>query len=295
MEILSNYSKFIYIILNIILLLCVYFYCRERFRKESIILVIILNLFFPFNLTYNSTYYTDGYKGMLFILLITAMYLLFFKIISKPNFNFRYIALLIILSLIIRMRFYFIILAVPLAVAIFILFAKKKNIKGILFSLLVIGALEALFFLLRPITLNDYFLIDKFSLVDIRALIENVFLFPRENPLILVLALWLVCINIIYLISIKKGLVKKELLYIIIPEIIILCIYLFLFSSGSIASLGLYLGLFPFLSLNIIYFFKYISKFSKRNRNIILVIFLLFSILELIPLGMLKDFINKII
>ena len=295
MDILSNYSKFIYIILNIILLLCVYFYCRERFKKESIILVIILNLFFPFNLTYNSTYYTDGYKGMLFILLITAMYLLFFKIISKPNFNFQYVALLIILSLIIRMRFYFIILAVPLAVAIFILFAKKKNIKGILFSLLVIGALEALFFLLRPITLNDYFLIDKFSLVGIRALVENIFLFPRENPLILVLALWLVCINIIYLISIKEGLVKRELLYIIIPEIIILCIYLFLFSSSSIASLGLYLGLFPFLSLNIIYFFKYISKFSKRNRNIILVIFLLFSILELIPLGMLKDFINKII
>jgi len=295
LEILSNYSKFIYIILNIILLLCVYFYCRERFKKESIILVIILNLFFPFNLTYNSIYYTDGYKGILFILLITAMYLLFFKISSKPNFNFQYIALLIILSLVIRMRFYFIILAVPLAVTIFILFAKKKNIKGVLFSLLIIGALEALFFLLRPITLNDYFLIDKFSLVDIRALVENVFLFPRENPLILVLALWLVCINIIYLISIKEGLVKKELLYIIIPEIVISGIYLFLFSSSSIASLGLYLGLFPFLSLNIIYFFKYISKFSKRNRNIVLVIFLLFSILELIPLGMLKDFINKII
>jgi len=119
------------------------------------------------------------------------------------------------------MRFYFIILAVPVAVTVFILFAKKKNIKEILFSLLVIGALETLFFLLRPITLNDYFLIDKFSLVDIRALVENIFLFPRENPLILVLALWLVCINIIYLISIKKGLVKKELLYIIIPEIII--------------------------------------------------------------------------
>lgn len=295
MEILSNYSKFIYIILNIVLLLCVYFYCRERFKKESVILVIILNLFFPFTLTYNRIYYTDGYKGMLFILLITALYLLFFRVISKLKFNFQHAVLLIILSLIIRMRFYFMILALPVIITIFISFARKKNVKGILFSLLIIGVLDSLFFLLHPITLNDYFLIDKFSLVDFRALVENVFLFPRENPLILILALWLICMNIIYLMSERESSIKKELLYIVIPEVVISGIYLFLFSNNNIASMGLYLGLFPFLSLNIIYFYKYISKFSRRNRNIILVIFLLFSILELIPGGILQKFINKII
>jgi len=265
-----------------VLLLCVFFYARERVDKKSVFLVILLNFFFPFTSTYNNIYYTEGFKGILFIVLVTASYYLFFKNIKETKFNFLHILLLAILSLIVRLRSIFLILVLVMITIISVNWIKRKKIRNFLFSISFTGISTLILFISFPISVYDYFLVDKYSIVDFKSIILNLFLFPRENFLLLILAIWLLFVSIIYMQGEKNKLIRKTFLFILVPEIVICSIYLLLFSNNNIAGSVLYLGLFPFIPLNIFYFFSYINKFSKRNRNIVLILFIIISIIELI-------------
>ena len=280
--IVNNLPKILYLLLNIILLLCIFLYARQRIDKKSVFIIVLLNLFFPFSLTYNRIYYTEGYKGILFILLITAAYYLFFRNTEEKKFNIPYVILLVILSLIIWLRSIFMILVLLVMIVISINWARIRKIKEIVSSFIIVGALSSLLFFLKPVSIADYFILDKFNIPDIKSLVNNLFLFPRQNNILLILVIWLLFISIISIQGEKNKTIKKELLFILIPEIVISTIYLLLFSNNDFSTQGLYLGLFPFISLNIFYFYNYINKFSKKNRNIILIIFMILSFVELV-------------
>jgi len=295
LSILNHYSIILYIILNIILLLCIYFYSLKRIEKKNAFVVLLLALLFPFNITYNQIYYTDGFKGILFLVIITTTYYFFFKNFGDNKTNFQFLILLFLLSLIIRLRSYFIILVLIILTSIITDLAKKKKIKKILISILITGVFTTILFLAIPISANNYFLLEKFEVANIDNLIQNLFLFPRTNSLTLILVIWLLFTNIIYAQIEERTALRKEIVYILVTETIIFSIYLFLFSNNNIMGTGFYLGLLPFLPLNIIYFFIYINKFSAKTRNIILVFFAFFSLVEIINRIRLSDYYKIII
>jgi len=274
----------------VILLLCMYFCTKERLDRKSIILVVLLNLFFPFTITYNKTYYTAGFKGILFIVLVTVSYYLFFKNLKENKFNILYIILLGTLSLMVRLRSVFLILVLFILTIISINWIRNKKIRELLWSFPIFAVFVSILFILFPISIKYYFLFDKFKPVNIRSLVNNLFLFPRENSLILVLSIWLLFVNLIYLLSEKNKSKRKELLFILAPEILICIVYLLLFTDNDITGFVLHLGLFPFIPLNIFYFYNYINGSTTRNRNIVFVIFTIISII-----GLVLDTLNRFI
>ena len=278
--ILNRYSLVLYIILDIALLFCIYFYSLKRIERKNVFIVLLLVLLFPFNITYNTVYYTAGFKGILFLVIITASYYFFFKNFGKDKINFQFFILFFLLSLIVRLRSYFILLVLIILTSIIIDWAREKKIKQILTSILITLVFTLILFLAAPISVSNYFLLEKFEVANINSLIQNLFQFPRANSLTLILVVWLLFINIVYVQIEKRTAAKKEIIFILVPEIIIFLIYLLLFSNNNIMGISFYLGLLPFVPLNIIYFFIYINKFSSRNRNIILVFFVLFSLIE---------------
>ncbi len=278
MDIISNLSKIIYLGLNIILLGILFVYSLERLERKKAFLVLLLAAVFPFNISYNDVYYTSKFIGILFILLVTLSYYLFFRILKTSKFNWQYIIFFTLISLVIRLRFYFLIIVLLLIITIFIKWVKEGKARYIFYSLpiTIIGTV-ALFFI-QPISLWHYLQLDKLALPGFRLLVKNFFIFPRDNAIILILILWLVFFNILNLQSNKDADVKREVLYVIIPELAIVSLYLVFFSNNDVSGVGLFLGVLPFIPLNIFYFFKYIDRFSRRTRNIIIIVYILFCL-----------------
>lgn len=286
MDITGNLSKIIYLGLNIILLGILFIYSLERVGRKKAFLVLLLAAVFPFNISYNDVYYTSKFTGILFILLIPLSYYLFFRILRISKYNWQHIIFFAIISLIIRLRVYFLIIILLLIITIFIKWVREGRTRYIFYSFPITIIGTGILFYLQPISLFHYLQLDKFGIPNFKLLIDNFFIFPRENAIIFILILWLIFFNILALQSKKETEKKKEILHILIPEIVIVFIYLVFFSNNDVLSVGLFIGVLPFIPLNIYYFFEYINGFSIRSRNIIIIIYILFCLVFLF-------FINK--
>ena len=95
----------------------------------------------------------------------------------------------------------------------------------------------------------------------------------------MILVIWLVFFNLLMMQSSKNAGTKKEIMYIVIPEIAITALYLIFFSNHNVLGVGLFIGVLPFIPLNIFYFFKYIDGLSKKGRNTIIAVYILFCLI----------------
>lgn len=268
----------IYWITFVLVLVILFFYLKQRVNIRDTIIILILNLSFPYFYTYNNIYYNERYKGIFFIFLILITYFLFFKLISnKPDkhksFSYFYTIFLgFSIALITRLRSVFIILILMILYYLNINFYKNKLFKNLILFDLSYISFVILFFLISKISIYHYFLIDKFSIFSLKAFIDNLFLYPRESMLLLILLVWLLFSNIVFL-KFGNSQLKTEIHFILFPEIIIFFIYLILFSSKNILHAATYLGLFPFIPLNIYYIYLLIKDFSLKIKITILLLF----------------------
>jgi len=246
---------------------------------------------------------------MMFIFIVSFAYFLFFKTLSNPKLNFYSVLLIVDLALIIRLRSVFIFLALFLAIIFFIGVLKRKRIKDFIILFLLLLLSSSFVFIISGISISDYFLIDGFHPENIKNIVYYFYQFPREKPMLVILFIFLLSTNIFYGLSSdeknnfnKFDLINsynemennplKEVWYVIIPELLIFFIFFILFSDGNLSTSGLYLGLFPFIPLNIIYLFIYLDRFSLKNRNIILILFGTISMIETIN-GIIYRLINN--
>ena len=277
--ILENISWIFAILFSFILLVIIFFYSKERISKKESLIVMALNLSFPYFLTYNKTYYTNEFKGILYIMLATFVFFIFFKILTKKPYHLIWVILLpMALALMVRLRSVFLPLVIFLLVYLNYFWIKNKKIRDLSLFNPIFVLFIFIFFYTSQINYFFYFSLDKFSVFDFRGFIENLFLFPRSNVLFILLVFWILFINIALLQGTKDKDRKRELFLIIIPEIIFFLIYLFLFSGSNISYAGIYLGIMPFIPLNIFYFYIFIREFPLKYRNAILVLFIICGI-----------------
>jgi len=231
---------------------------------------------------------------MLFILISMLLFFLFFTEIKKGN-KYTYILLPFLFAIMLRLQFVFIILIGTVSVYLLVEWSRNHKILKLTLFLFLNVFLTILIFILKPIPARDYFMLANFSIPSLSAIFNNLFIYPRTNPIILILVFWLFLFNIIELYDEKNKCLKNELKIILSAEISISLIYLIFYSAGNLSGQFLYLGIFPFIPLNIFYFYCYINRLNFKLKYTLMGLFIFFSIIELVPYRIYSNIIIRIL
>ena len=124
MDLTEIIPKALYLVLFIMLLGIMFLFSYRRSGSVRAFLVLLMTAVFPFHIAYNDVYYPDKYTGILFIFLTVVLYYLFFNIISSKKYSWQHIIFFLLLSLMIRLRSYFLIL-----VLVFVVYLVYRWIK----------------------------------------------------------------------------------------------------------------------------------------------------------------------